>query len=304
VIVLDRPVATVRTEVDLHLHSVVSDGDDQPGDLAAKCVDAGLRVVACTDHNSVAGSAEFGAVARTAGLTVVPGSEITARWGGQLVHCLAYLMDLDDTEFLGWLDRVHSAEVTWWRDWFGRAGEIGVPIGWADVVARFGDDRVAYLGDYLDLLLTAAHEAGDQRFTEYETGGRHDRLIADWCGPDGALYVPRAWRPGLPEVVDAVRAAGGVAVIAHPGRIRAGEETPLDQLPALGVAGLEAWTTWHAPADTRRVLDACDALDLVPTQGSDFHGGRLKPWAPAPGLVPEAGPEPGTIVDRLAARRG
>ncbi|MFD5424229.1 PHP domain-containing protein [Streptomyces sp. NPDC127084] len=301
-IVLHRPVATAHTPVDLHLHSSVSDGDDSPAGLARRCVEAGLRVVACTDHDSVAGHEEFRTVAEAGGLTVVPGVEITARWGGQEVHCLAYFVDLADTAFHERVTGVRRAEVEWWRTWFEQAAALGVDLTWDTVTRRFGADRVAFLGDYLDLFLTAARD--DARFAGYERGAGHDRFIAEWCRAGRPLHVPHPWRPELAEVADWIRAAGGVAVLAHPGRVQEGPGTDFADLRRLGVAGLEAWTTWHDPDVTERVLKVCDTHGLLPSQGSDFHGGRLKPWSPAPGLVPEAAPDPMALVDRLHAARG
>ncbi|MCX4692891.1 PHP domain-containing protein [Streptomyces sp. NBC_01408] len=296
-IVLDRPTATVRTRVDLHLHSTVSDGDDTPGGLARKCADAGLRVAALTDHDSMAGFPEFRTVAEAAGLTVVAGAEVTAEWGGQETHCLAYFVDPDDELFRRRIGGVRGAEVDWWRAWFGQAADLGVDITWAQVEERFGEDRVAFLGDYLDLFLTRA--GSDPRFSGYERGGVHRELIAQWCREGQPLHVPHPRRPPLAEVARWIREARGVPVLAHPGRLRDEPETSLPLLRDMGFGGLEAWTTWHDPADTRRVLAACESLGLVPTQGSDFHGGRLKPWSPAPGLVPEAAPDPLEIVERL-----
>jgi predicted metal-dependent phosphoesterase TrpH len=301
-IVLDRPTATVRTTVDLHLHSTVSDGDDTPEELARKCVAAELGVAACTDHDSMAGFDRFRAVAEPAGITVVPGAEVTATWRDAEVHCLAYFMDPADGVFRDRLAGVHATEVRWWRTWFGQAADLGVDISWAAVADRFGADRVAYLGDYLDMFLAAA--SADPRFAGYERGGRHGEFIAEWCKPGQPLHVPRPWRPGLSDVVGWIRSAGGVAVLAHPGRLPGDPEVVLADLAGIGVAGFEAWTTWHDDADTGRVVAACDRFGLVATQGSDFHGGRLKPWSPAPGLVPSAAPDPFAIVESLYGRRG
>jgi 3',5'-nucleoside bisphosphate phosphatase len=298
-IVLDRPLATTRTVVDLHLHSTISDGDDSPAGLARKCVEAGLKVVACTDHDSMAGYDAFRAVAEPAGLTVVPGTEITARWHGHEVHCLAYFFDPANTGLRTRVEQVHRTEVDWWKAWFGRAEQTGVPISWTVAAEKFGADRVAYLGDYLDTFLAAAGD--DPRFTGYERGSRHDRFIAEWCRPGQALHVPSPWRPELADVVGWIQSAGGVAVLAHPGRLPG---DPLAELAEVGFTGFEAWTTWHDEADTARVVAACERFGLVATQGSDFHGGRLKPWSPAPGLVPSAAPDPLRIVETLHERCG
>jgi 3',5'-nucleoside bisphosphate phosphatase len=298
-IVLDRPLATKSTVVDLHLHSTFSDGDDSPADLAGKCAEAGLEVVSCTDHDSVAGYDAFRAVVEPMGLTVVPGTEITARWQGRQVHCLGYFFDPGDTTFRARVEQVHRAAVDWWKAWFARAEQIGVPIGWSVVAGKFGADRVAFMGDYLDTFLAAAGD--DPRFAGYEQGGTHEQFIAQWCQPGQALHRPGPWQPELAEVVDWIRSAGGAAVLAHPGRLPG---APLAELAGIGLTGFEAWTTWHDEADTARIVAACERFGLVATQGSDFHGGRLKPWSPAPGLVPSAASDPLRTVEALQAGRG
>lgn len=298
----DRPVADQPTDVDLHLHTLVSDGDESPAELARRCLAAGLRVVACTDHDSVAGVAEFAAVAEPAGLRVIPGCEVTVTWRGQELHCLAYFVDLHDEVFRDRIDNVRRVEVAWWRDWFDQAGTIGVPVDWATVARRFGADRVAYIGDYLDFFLDAAQ--GDPRFADYPRGN-HAQLIKEWCKPGQPLNVPHPWRPELAEVVRWVAEAGGVTVLAHPARAFPADELPdrLAELAGLGLTGIEVWTTWHHHDDIDRLAGLCDQHGLVATQGSDYHGVRLKPWAPAPGLVPARAADPMEIVARLEAAR-
>jgi len=290
-----------RTHVDLHLHTSLSDGDDAPGELAERCHRAGVRVAACTDHDTLAGAAAFGAAARRLGITPVPGCEITALWHGREVHCLAYFVDPGDAVLPGRLALVRGAELDWWRAWFRRAGAIGAPVTWADVEAKVGTDRVPYIGDLLDLFLVAVD--GDPRFAGYPRGGRHDRFIGDWCRAGRALHVPKPWRPQLAEVAGWICDAGGVAVLAHPARSLGDEPWRLDELRGAGLAGVEVWSTWHDPAQIRRLAEECCRLGLIGTQGSDYHGARLKPWVPRPGVVPEGAPDPTAIVDELAARR-
>lgn len=297
-----RPIADQPTTVDLHLHSLVSDGDESPAALAQRCVEAGLRVVACTDHDSTTGLAEFTAVAEAAGLRVIPGCEVTVTWRGQELHCLAYFVDPADTLFRDRIDNVRHTEVAWWRDWFDQAGSVGVPINWAMVAERFGADRVAYIGDYLDFFLDRAD--GDPRFAGYPRRN-HRRFIQQWCKPGQALHVPHPWRPELSEVVSWVAESGGVTVLAHPGRAFPADEMSdrCAELAEIGVTGIEVWTTWHDHGDIERLAKLCDEHGLVGSQGSDYHGVRLKPWAPSPGLVPAQAPDPMEIVARLQAAR-
>lgn len=291
-------VATRRVDVDLHLHSHRSDGDDSPERLAARCAESGLRVVSCTDHDTFAGYPEFRAAAAAAGIDVIPGCEITAVHDGRDVHCLAYFTDPADATLAARVDSVRQAEIAWWRTWFEQAGALGVAVSWEQVQDRFGTDRIAYLGDYLDFFLDAAGD--DERFAAYPRG-RHEQFIREWCKAGQALHVPRPWRPGLEEVARWVTDAGGVTVLAHPARAVEAERLP--ELAGLvkqaGFAGMETWTTWHSPEESDRLAAACAGAGLIATQGSDYHGVRLKPWAPEPGRVPAEAPDVARMLDDL-----
>lgn len=296
--------ATLATPVDLHLHTRHSDGDEAPAELARRCVDAGLRVAAVTDHNTVAGIAAF-EQAVGGRLTVVPACEVTAIWRGEETHCLAYFVDRHDLRFQERIGGIHDAELAWWRTWTDRAQAIGVPLTWDDVVRRLGGHRVAYVGDYLALLLEAAH--GDPRFADYTTEA-YGRLVADWCRPGRPLHVEHPEKPDVVDVLSWIEEAGGVAVLAHPSQFVTaldGSECValLEPLREAGLAGLEVWTSWHTPADSDHLADVCDRLGLVATAGSDYHGVRVKPWAPRPGLLPALPADPLAVIDALHDRR-
>jgi 3',5'-nucleoside bisphosphate phosphatase len=297
----DRPIADRATSVDLHLHSRFSDGDDTPEQLAVRCAEAGLRVVSCTDHDTVAGVAAFAAAAGAAGIRAVPGAELTVRWHDRETHLLAYFADPADPVLRDRIDAVRAADRRWWFAWFEQAARLGVPTSGAAAAAHFGADRVAYLGDYLDFFLDAA--VGDPRFAAYPRG-RHDEFRRDWCRAGRPLHRPWPARPGLAEAAGWVAEAGGVTVLAHPGRAVPAADAParFAELRALGVAGAEVWTTWHQPAEIELFAALCARYDLVATVGSDYHGARLKPWAPAPGLVPVAPPDALGLVGALEAR--
>ncbi|MFF7725526.1 PHP domain-containing protein [Streptomyces sp. NPDC008001] len=291
------------TPADLHLHTRCSDGDEPPEEVARHCLAAGLRAAAVTDHNTMAGVAAF---ARTAGdaLTVVPGCEVTAEWRGEEVHCLAYFTDPADRLFRRRIRRVHDAELDWWRTWTHRVQAIGVPLTWELVTERLGGDRVAYVGDYLALL--AATAGDDPRFTPYAPAA-DDRIAADWCRPGRPLHVPQPWRPGLFDVLTWITDAGGAAVLAHPARVLDTEDETectalLKPLCDAGLSGLEAWTSWHTPAESSRLARVCAALGIVATAGSDYHGPRVKSWVRRPGLLPAPPADPMAVLDALYER--
>lgn len=293
------PIAAQRSKVDLHLHTTYSDGDDSPADVAEACHDAGVKVAACTDHDTVEGVKEFAARAQRHGISWIAGCEITALWGETEVHCLAYFFDPEDVSFRERLSRVRQAEVQWWRSWFQRAGDAGVPVGFADVEARFGRDRIPYIGDLLEFFLKAARD--DPRFASYVDT---ESLVRDWCRPGKPFHQPKPWRPTLAEVGAWIAEAGGVGVLAHPGRTLSGDVSRLAELRDCGIEGAEVWSTWHEPHQIAELASECDRLGLIATQGSDYHGVRLKSWVPWPGRAVVPAPDPLSIVDRLQKAAG
>ncbi len=294
-------VGRERSKVDLHLHTKASDGDEQAEELVRRCLAAGVSVAAVTDHNTLASVAAFTSAAGS-DLTVVPACEVSARWRGAEAHCLGYWIAEEDTTFAARIRRIHDVEVTWWREWIDSVGRLGVPLDWAEVTERIGDDRIAYPGDYLRLVVAAAGE--DSRFRDYSTEDTRS-FVADWCAPGQPLHRPEPWSPSLPEAIGWIVEAGGVAVLAHPARLLGDADwaAELAALRDVGLAGVEVWTTWHTAEESGRLARLCAALDLVPTMGSDYHGVRVKPWATEPGLLPVVPDDPVGLVAALHDRR-
>jgi predicted metal-dependent phosphoesterase TrpH len=130
------------------------------------------------------------------------------------------------------------------------------------------------------------------------------QVLAYHVDPADRLFAARLAKPGNPtitEALDWISAAGGVAVLAHPGRSMRPERAIAELRPLAehGLAGIEAWTTWHDADTASAFAAAARRLNLLATQGSDFLG-RSRRHAPAPGLLPAASPRPGMIVDGLA----
>ncbi|GAB7180212.1 hypothetical protein ATKI12_0043 [Kitasatospora sp. Ki12] len=286
------------TTVDLHLHSRASDGDLAPEELARHAAAAGVTVASCTDHDTFASASVFRAEFERLGGHCIAGCEVTTSWLGRETHLLVY--GTLHPDFARRVRRIHDDHLACLRQRVEAIRAIGVPLSWADVESLVGADRIPYFGEILRLVLHKA--AGDERFARYTPGTLLD-LQRDWFEEGRPLYVPEPAWPPLPEVIGWARTAGGVPVLAHPARALAQAPEGLDALAGLreaGLAGLEAWTTWHTRAEAESVLRLCSRLRLVATQGSDFHGTRIKPWATGPGLLPGGGsPDPQALVEAL-----
>ncbi|AGZ46247.1 PHP domain-containing protein [Actinoplanes friuliensis] len=251
------------TRIDLHCHSTASDGTLTPAELVRAGSEAGLDVMAITDHDTTGGWAAA-AAARPSGLTLVRGAELSCRWFGVEpaipLHLLAYLFDPEEPQLAADLvrlrtDREHRAE---------KIVELlradGVDISWPEVHGYAAGGSVGR-----PHIAQALIRAGLVRTT-------NEAFASRWLG--ARYFVPKADLDVF-EAVRSVRAAGGVAVFAHPNATVRGRIVPdklIVELAAAGLFGLEADHEDHTPEQRAHVRALADDLGLVATGSSDFHG--------------------------------
>ena len=251
------------TRIDLHCHSTASDGTLTPAELVAAGAEAGLDVMAITDHDTTGGWAQA-AAARPPGLTLVRGAELSCRWYGIEpsipLHLLAYLFDPEEPALAGDLARLRT-------DREQRAEKIvellradGVAISWSEVSGYAAGGSVGR-----PHIAQALIRAG-------LVGTTSEAFASRWLG--ARYYVPKADLDVF-EAVRAVRAAGGVPVFAHPSATLRGRIVPdrlIVELAAAGLFGLEADHEDHTAEQRAHVRSMADRLGLVSTGSSDFHG--------------------------------
>ena len=248
--------------IDLHTHSRASDGTDTPSDLVRAAVEAGLDIVAITDHDTASGWAEAENAARETGIDLVRGMEISTIHQGVGVHLLAYLPDhthppLDDA-----LARVLAGRNSRVPAMLERLRELGIDIAHDDV-RRVSDGTAA----------TGRPHVAD---TLVDLGVVDDRTDAfrRYLNPGRPAYVDRYAAP-LVETMRVVTGAGGVTVIAHPWG-RHGPDQPdeagLAALQDAGLAGIEVDHQDHDAGDRERLRAIARNLGLVVTGSSDYHG--------------------------------
>ncbi|MFI2663085.1 PHP domain-containing protein [Micromonospora carbonacea] len=257
------PPVPAAARIDLHAHSTASDGTLTPAELVRAAADAGLDVVAITDHDTTAGWASAVAALPT-GLTLVRGAELSCRWHGAdppvALHLLAYLFDPDEPELGAELARVRAAREARGERIVALLRADGVELSWPEILAgaaggTVGRPHIAQALIRAGLVATTTEAFGP-----------------DWLGeryrlPKDDIDVFRAVR--------LVRAAGGVPVFAHPRASRRGRIVPDELIVALaaaGLAGLEADHEDHSPAERAHVRALAAELGLFVTGSSDFHG--------------------------------
>jgi predicted metal-dependent phosphoesterase TrpH len=251
------------TRIDLHCHSTASDGTLTPAELMAAGAEAGLDVMAITDHDTTGGWAAA-AAARPAGLALVRGAELSCRWfGGDRpipLHMLAYLFDPAEPQLAAELARVRAARETRAQQIVGRLRADAVPITWPEVRGYAAGGSVGR-----PHIAQALIRAGLVRTTD-------EAFASRWLGT--RYFVPKADMDVF-EAVRLVRAAGGLPVFAHPkatGRGRIVPDQLIVELAAAGLFGLEADHEDHSPEQREQVRALAGRLGLIVTGSSDFHG--------------------------------
>jgi len=244
--------------IDLHLHTTASDGTETPVELVNTCRAAGLTTIGVTDHDTVAAVADVEAAARVAGLGFVAGIEITAAWSDRDIHILGYFLDADSADLAAFLGAQREDRVRRARAIAVRLEDLGVPIDMEALIART-KGRPVLRPQIAAALVAAGHVADEQE--------AFDRFIAE----GRPAFVPRAGATPA-DVVRAVRDAGGVSSLAHPGVTNADGLIP--ELVAAGLDALEVYHVDHTEADTARYRDRARQCGLAVTGGSDYHGVR------------------------------
>lgn len=247
--------------IDLHAHSLASDGTDTPAELVIAAAAAGLDVVALTDHDSVAGWEEAAQAARQIGIGLVPGVEISCRAEWISVHVLAYLLDPAHSELLAEFDRTRDDRVWRARRMVERIS-ADYPLTWDDVLEQVQDGATVGRPHLADALVARGHVTDrDEAFREV--------LFT------GSPYYVGHYAPDALDVVRMVREAGGVSVMAHPLAARRGRvvsDRVIAALAAAGLGGLEADHRDQLPAERAHLRGLAADLGLLVTGSSDYHG--------------------------------
>ncbi|MFI1395164.1 PHP domain-containing protein [Streptomyces sp. NPDC020681] len=249
--------------IDLHTHSTASDGTDTPAELVRNAAAAGLDVVALTDHDTTRGHAEA-AVALPEGLTLVTGAELSCRLDGVSLHLLAYLFDPHEPELLRERELVRDDRVPRAQAMVAKLQELGVPIDWDRVARIAGEGSVGR-----PHIASALVELGVVPTVS-------DAFTPEWIADGGRAHVVKHELDPF-TAVRLVKAAGGVAVFAHPMAAQRGRTVSEKVIAELATAGLDGIEVDHmdhdAPARERLRVLAAD-LGLLATGSSDYHGSR------------------------------
>lgn len=267
--------------VDLHLHTLASDGRLSPTELVNLVANRGLKVVAISDHDTTEGMAEANQAAGAfPDLQIIPAIELSTDIPGDEIHMLGYFLQYHDAEFQGVLRRFRAGRLERGRLMVEKLAALGKPVEWERVQAIAGDGSVGR--PHIALAMVEKGYFKEPREAFY-----------DYLGRNGLAYVERE-KMTPAEGVELLARVGGAAVLAHPANL-----TDLDdkvaELKAAGLIGMEVHYAQYSPETVEYLLEVANRHDLIPCGGSDYHGlgntGELLPGVLGP---------PMETVERLA----
>ncbi len=244
--------------VDFHSHTLESDGTSTPAELADRMRKRGVNIFSVTDHDSLGAYGKFEASVGTA--TVVVGIELNTTYGGQEVHVLGYGFPVDAPEMVEAIERNRHERDRRAERMVAQLNRAGYELTIAEVRAELGNDDSAVGRPHVARALIR------KGFVSDIDAAFRQLLVAGKPG-----YVPSSCM-GPHEAVELIARSGGVAVLAHPGRLK--DEAIIDELVVAGLVGLEVFYPAHEPAQVARYRDLATHHGLVMTAGSDFHDAR------------------------------
>jgi predicted metal-dependent phosphoesterase TrpH len=246
---------------DLHCHSSVSDGLLPPRSVAQRAHAGGVTLWALTDHDELSGQPAARAAAEELGMRYVAGVEISVTWAGRTVHVVGLNLDSECPELVAGLARTRHGRTA-------RAQEIGRQLALAGVPGAY-EGALKYVGN--PDLISRTHFA--RHLVESGAAKSVSDVFSRYLGDGKPGYVPHRWA-SLPDALSWIHAAGGTAVVAHPGRY---QYTPLefaalfDEFKSLGGNAIEVVTGSHTPDQFREYAEVARRYGFRASRGSDFH---------------------------------
>jgi len=249
------------TNADLHCHSTVSDGTLSPEQLATRARANGVELWALTDHDEVGGQARALAAAHAAGMAYLTGCEISVSFAGRVVHIVGLGFDHENRALVEGLQRTRGGREARARDMAEGLAQVGIKGAFEGALKYVGNPELISRTHFARFLVDSGHcNDVSEVFRRYLTEGKPGFVAHKWAS--------------LKDAVHWITEAGGVAVIAHPGRY---DFTPTEEYALItefmghGGRGIEVVTGSHSAAEALKYTDTALEFGLWASRGSDFH---------------------------------
>ena len=254
-------ISNLSLNADLHCHSVVSDGTLTPEELAQRAYANGVRLWALTDHDELGGQKRASDAAKALGMKYLSGVEISVTWMGQTIHIVGLGIDPDNTGLVEGLRQTRNGRGNRAKLMAEQLLKAGIPGAYEGALHFAGNHDLISRTHFARFLV----EQGICKNTE--------QVFKNYLVEDKPGYVPHMWAK-LEDALAWIKAAGGVAVIAHPGRYSF-NAMQMEQLfirfKELGGLGIEVITGSHSPDQYKTYGKIAQQYGFLASRGSDFH---------------------------------
>jgi 3',5'-nucleoside bisphosphate phosphatase len=247
---------------DLHCHSTVSDGLLSPADVAARAHAGGVTLWSLTDHDQLGGQREAREAAEALGMDYLAGVEISVTWAGRTVHIVGLNVDPENQILLDGVAATRNGRRARGEAIGEALGAIGIPGAFEGALRYAEDPNMISRTHFARFMVEAGYaESTAEVFNKYLGDGKPGCVTQRWSK--------------LSDAVSWIKAAGGEAVVAHPGRY---DFSPLefsalfDEFIQLGGRAIEVVTGSHTPDQYREYADVARRYGFYASRGSDFHG--------------------------------
>ena len=258
-------------KVDYHIHSWYSDGTMKPTALVRQYFEAGYDIISITDHDGIGGVQEAMIAGETLKITVIPGIELAAAHNGTEIHLLGYKFDPENPALLARLEEIRTWRQERNEKMLAQLQKMGYDLTWEDLKQNPGQ---TYIGKPNFARALAAKGYIAKPSEAFEPGKYLE-------SPEVKKIVRK--KISSAEAIRLLKEAGGMAVLAHPMKIRGlGDrgsdlfwehlDLMLRELKKLGLAGMECFHPSHSEEESLRLVDFAGKYHLHITEGSDFHG--------------------------------
>lgn len=248
--------------IDLHSHTTASDGQHSPHELIDLARHAGITHLAVTDHDTVAALEVASSAAQVAGVTLIPGIEVSAFVDEREIHVLGHFVRTSDPDLLQFCRTFGAERLRRMERMVDKMNALGLPVTMAQVHAIAQGAQLCR-----PHLARALVELGYCTSTK----DAFERFLGN--GKPGCVEKKRVTAE---TAIAMIRTAGGTATLAHPAVSKV-LATEIEKLADAGLAGLEVFHPEHPPGTREKLLGLARKVGLVPTGGSDFHGDKIAP---------------------------